>query len=301
MSENLKYKNLKPLIQSILIILLFFLMAQLVLGSILTNYDITDLSSLTENDVVEINILKFAHFISSLLSFVFPAVLIAGIIYRNVSERLMFSKKPNVSWYVLASLILIFAMPFMNLIIQWNEAIVFPESLSDLYKSFRASEDSAIHITELMLAKNTSYNLWINIVVMALIPALGEEMLFRGIIQRLFHDLSKNIHVAIWLSAFLFSAIHFQFFGFIPRLLLGAFFGYLVYFSGSILLGIWVHFLNNGLAILAHHFMQKGDLPENVDKLGSESGDLAWVMISIALTIFLFSLLVRKYKRELSN
>src|SRR5690606_2422366 len=105
-------------------------------------------------------------------------------------------------------------------------------------------------ITEKILQVTSFSGLLLNLLVIAIIPAIGEELLFRGCLQPVFHRWTKNIHIAIWITAIIFSAIHVQFYGFIPRMLMGAVFGYMLYWGRSIWLPIIAHFINNATAVI---------------------------------------------------
>ena len=113
-----------------------------------------------------------------------------------------------------------------------------------------ASEQKAMQLTEAFLAMNNMGDLLINLFLIALIPAIGEDLLFRGVLQQLFTKWTGKIHLAIFISAFLFSAIHMQFFGFLPRFVLGLVLGYMFYWSKNLWLPILAHFTNNALAII---------------------------------------------------
>src|SRR5690606_9694418 len=107
----------------------------------------------------------------------------------------------------------------------------------------------------------------INLLMIAIIPAIGEELLFRGGIQNIFYKWFKNPHIAIWAAAILFSAIHVQFYGFIPRMLLWALFGYLLVWGKSIWYPIIGHFINNGSAVVtAFIYQQQGKSIDELDK-----------------------------------
>ena len=105
----------------------------------------------------------------------------------------------------------------------------------------------------------------IGFVVVAILAGICEEFLFRGIIQTEFMRGTKNIHVAIWISAFLFSAIHTQFFGFVPRMLLGVLFGYLYHWSGNLIVPMFAHFVNNGFSVVMMYLHQIGVVDVEID------------------------------------
>jgi membrane protease YdiL (CAAX protease family) len=126
-----------------------------------------------------------------------------------------------------------------------------PESMQSLEQNFKAAEESSKNMVNVMISGTSISALIINILLVGLLPAVGEELLFRGVIQKHLAAMFKNQHVAIFIAAFLFSAVHFQFYGFIPRLMLGMIFGYLVYYSGSMWTAIFAHFFNNSMAVIA--------------------------------------------------
>jgi len=146
-----------------------------------------------------------------------------------------------------------------------------------------------------------------NLLLMALLPALSEETLFRGTLQQMMYKGTSSIstsnnspntkqHVAVWVSAILFSAIHFQFYGFVPRMLLGVLFGYLLLWSGSLWLPILAHFTNNAMAVILYNiYYMQGKNVDEIDALGT--GDTLWLgILSIILTA-LGVYLIRKLLR----
>jgi membrane protease YdiL (CAAX protease family) len=114
----------------------------------------------------------------------------------------------------------------------------------------KSKEASAEELTKLLIDIRTPADFLLTFLIVAVIAGIGEELLFRGVIQNKLFALFKNIHVAIWFSAILFSAIHLQFYGFIPRMMLGVIFGYLYYWSNNIWVPIIAHFTNNGFTVL---------------------------------------------------
>ena len=119
-----------------------------------------------------------------------------------------------------------------------------------------------------------------NVVLMAIIPAIGEELLFRGVLMRQFKNWLKNIHWAIIITAFLFSALHMQFYGFIPRMLLGVLFGYLVWWSGSLWTSMLAHFINNLMAVIFYYLYNKQLISKSVDSFGATSATFVWAILS---------------------
>ena len=164
--------------------------------------------------------------------------------------QLQLLQKINRQTVLLAIAIMLIANPFVAYLMQWNQALNLPDFLEAVQRWMEASEQQAMQLTEAFLAMNSIGDFLINLFLIALIPAIGEELLFRGVLQQLFAKWTGNIHLAIFISAFLFSAIHLQFFGFFPRFVLGIVLGYMFYWSKNLWLPILAHFTNNALAII---------------------------------------------------
>lgn len=138
-------------------------------------------------------------------------------------------------------------IPIVSLLGYWNGLMEFPESLAGIEKWMKDMEEANGAIIEQLMDDPRISIFLANLFVMALVPALGEEFIFRGTLQPICNKIFRNEHVAIWVTAFIFSAIHLQFYGFIPRLLLGAYLGYLFYWSRSIWVPVCAHLLHNGI------------------------------------------------------
>ena len=136
----------------------------------------------------------------------------------------------------------------------------------------KASEEQAAALTEAFLKMSTPGELIFNLFMIALIPAIGEELLFRGIVQNIFSRWLKNNHAAVWFTAILFSAMHMQFYGFIPRLMLGAMLGYLLVWSGNLWWPIIAHFVNNAAAVIFSYLFQNKFIDLDPDTIGSCPG-----------------------------
>jgi len=188
---------------------------------------------------------------------------------------------------------MVVAFPLINLLAEINQSMSLPESMSGISDWMKASETANNEITKYFLQADSFGILLFNLILIALIPAIGEELLFRGIIQRLFTEMSKNIHIGIWVSAFLFSAVHMQFFTFLPRFLMGAMFGYFLIWSNSLSLTIAAHFVNNGLAVLINYLIQKGSIDTSVETWGNHN-----IWVSLISSILLFGGFYFLYKKK---
>ena len=196
---------------------------------------------------------------------------------------------------VVTAMILI--TPLINFLGEINSHLHLPSFLKSVEDWMRDSEDKAAVITKKFLEMNSAMDLFINLIMIGLIPAIGEELVFRGVVQKIFSQWSKNVHIGIWSAAFLFSAMHMQFYGFLPRMMLGGLLGYLYVWSGSLWLPIIGHFVNNAGAVLMSYFFQRGDLKLDPDKIGAEN-DFGSLIASLVLgSVIIFFI----YKNERLN
>ncbi len=186
--------------------------------------------------------------------------------------------------YVLTVLAVISFMGFNSYIIEWNAGMEFPEAWKAIEEWMRSREDIAAGLTEYLTTFDTPGMFVLAFVVIAIIPGIGEELVFRGVFQRKIQDAGVNGHVAVWAGAILFSAIHFQFFGFLPRMFLGALFGYLYWWSGDLKVPMLAHFANNAITLVIVY--QAPDLDEP-DALPLAAG-VIMTIITAGLLFFLY-------------
>jgi len=185
-------------------------------------------------------------------------------------------------WSIITILV---GMPFLEYMIQWNESLVLPAGFEETEKWMRASETQLAELTKFLIDFHSPMDFAIGLAVIAGLAALGEELFFRGVLQSLFERYIGNHHVAIWMSAGIFSFIHFQFFGFFPRLFLGAFFGYLYVWNRNIWIPIVAHLFNNGWTLTMQYLYQQKQISVDPEKMGEIT---PWwsVVISLALVVF---------------
>lgn len=232
--------------------------------------------------------LQFSQASTSLFVFVFPVAAYLWLFFPQQGE-VWFSLKRKASWQqvVLSVLLVLVSIPFLNWLTAWNEGLSLPSSLSELQEWMRLCEDEASALTERFLSVNSVGGLLLNLLSVALIPAVCEELFFRGFLQNIFSE-RMSAHAAVWLSAFLFSFIHFQFFGFFPRLLLGVAFGYLYFSTGSLWMPVLAHFVNNALVVAATVLCNWGAVPAGFDSFGTDSFILIMLSALLALNIIVF-------------
>lgn len=236
------------------------------------------------SDPNNIAALKMLQLVSSLAMFIVSPLFFSLFISRKPFRflRLKVSTPP---YLLLVTLfIMVLALPVINAMAELNRAMEFPEALAWLEAWMLSAEEKAADLTEVFLAMNSTSDLLFNLFMVGVIPAVGEELVFRGIIQRLLSRMTGNVHWGIWIAAILFSAMHGQFYGFFPRMLLGALFGYLFVWSGSLWLPILAHFINNGLAVVLSYAIQVGMVEDQVENLGAAEGDWIIALASLVLT-----------------
>lgn len=233
--------------------------------------------------------LKWLQLLQTLGTFLLPPILCAWWWSSDHRPFAWLKLNRGMSWQIalLAIAIMICAIPGINLLADLNGRIKLPESLDSIEQFLRAQEDAAALLTERFLQADNVGVLIINILLLAFLPALSEELSFRGTLQQIF---PHNTHVAIWISAIVFSAIHMQFYGFVPRMLMGAMFGYAFVWTGSLWVPILMHFTNNGIAVISYYlFDEIADNKTWADTVGT--GNMWWLGIaSIIATIALLGL-----------
>ena len=247
-----------------------------------------------------IDMLKLGQGISSALMFIAPPLILYAFTRQQPMREIGF-RKPNSAWMLLIGVALMFvSLPLTNLLTDWNEKMNFGSAFESLEAMLKQMEDAAGDLTERMLQVDTIWGLLVNLLVIALIPAIGEELTFRGMLQQALHRGCKNAHVAVFLSAFIFSFIHFQFYGFLPRLFLGLILGYLFYYSGSLWTSILMHFVNNGAAVVVAYLEHKGLTDVDYEHFGATTN--VWLLLlSLIVTVGLIVLsnkIKTKYGRK---
>lgn len=201
---------------------------------------------------------------------------------------------------VLVFAIMMISSPVMEFLGNVNQKMVLPKFLKGVEDWMRKSEDETKALSDMMMQMNTFWNMIFDLLFIGLLTAIVEEVLFRGCLQTIFTKWLKNVHVAVWLTAILFSAFHMEFFGFLPRLMLGVLFGYFVAWSGSIWPAIWGHFVNNGTVVLLTYLSQHKLINFNLDDQQVFSN--AGYIISLIITLLL--LLIYQYiseKRQIAD
>lgn len=205
--------------------------------------------------------LKWIQACSSIGLFIAPAWQFSRALEKEPLDFLKLNRKTPVTEIVLSVFIPLVFMPFISWLIYANSFLHLPPAYAQLEQTLKTAEEAAAQLTGAFLQADSLSVLVINLIIVALLPAIGEELFFRGALQNFVRLTFKNKHIAVWLVAMLFSAAHGQFYGFIPRLLLGAVLGYAYLYTGNLWLTVIMHFVNNAFAVICAYTPIKQQLP----------------------------------------
>lgn len=237
--------------------------------------------------------------IQGFVLFVASPLITARLITTQPFKYLSLTTLPTLKQIVWVTIAMVVMTPALNLIVSWNESMHLPEFMSGIEEWMRANEDSAMEATKKILSINTFGSLIATVFLVGVLTGVGEELTFRGVMQKLITERWNNNHIAIWVTAIIFSAIHLQFFGFFPRMLLGAFFGYLLVWSKSIWLPIYAHTLNNSMAVVAAYMLNINLTTDEYEKVGTVDNGTIWMAL-VSLILFAGCVYKIKGKRVVS-
>ncbi len=215
-----------------------------------------------ENDI---SFLRYMLIVQHLSLFVFPGIILIAKLKKPGQDNYPELKIPGLTEIVYVAILAFCLFPVTGITGEFNSGMKLPEWMSGVEKWMRTKEDIADKLFEAIMTQDNAGTLIMNFIMAAVLPAIGEELIFRGIIQRIFTGIFRSGHLAIWITAFLFSALHFQFYGFIPRLILGLAYGYLFFWSGILWFPVIAHFINNAVSITGF-YIQNADVSLIPDK-----------------------------------
>ena len=286
-----------PFISKIMI-LVGLTMIFMVIGSIIGIFFFTQITGMPFDQVADFQ--KYLHdypnmydAVMALQTFSTPIPFIGAslffwyIIEKQTVDTLSFHEvKPMV--FIVVALLVIGFMGFDALIIEWNQGMVLPEAMKGIEKWMKNSEEATGEMTKFLTTFKTPSQLIVALVVVAVLAGISEELLFRGVLQNITLRAFGNPHLAIWFAAFTFSFIHLQFYGFFPRMLLGALFGYLYYWTKNLWVPMFAHFVNNGFTLLMAYLYSTKAVKIDIE-------DTKSVPLSMALGSLLFTILILRW------
>ncbi|MFV0397447.1 MAG: lysostaphin resistance A-like protein [Bacteroidales bacterium] len=238
----------------------------------------------SETATVSTGMLRIIQLISSLFIFIIPTF----VTMRLISSHPLRSLSLTTGITPLSIGIMLLLMTSISPLIGWleelNKSIVFPESLAWLESSLLQKEEQARGAIEQLIQGNGLFDYVSSFTLVALLAGIGEELLFRGGLQNAVCRRIKNPHVGIWVVAILFSAIHLQFYGFVPRVILGAVLGYLLLWSGSLWLPILAHTYNNAAYLTIQYLVREKKIDFDPETFLWSEHPL-WLALSILLMV----------------
>lgn len=296
---------MSPFVKILFVILIIFLFLfissafSMVLAMPLFGVGLSDImNAVSYPDEDNLYLVKYFQVIQTIFAFIVPAIFAAWIFSLDTFGYLKARNRPSVISVSLVMLLMFAAIPFLNVVTAFNAGLNLPDSMNKIEEFILNLEESGMKLTELFITMESPGEMAFNLFMIAVLPAIGEEFLFRGVLQNLFIEWTKNKHIGVFLAAFVFSFFHLQFFGFLPRLLLGIYLGYLLVISGSIWLPVAGHFINNALIVVYFYFTAEPAGETWLERAGAESGSYYLAVISLLLTTAIFFIINRYQKRE---
>lgn len=238
------------------------------------------------NKQENVNLSRPLNVLATLFAFLIPGYLFAKIVDNKPNSYLGFNLNINAKQIMLVVLITFGGMILSGSLGMLNQQIPLPEEWMKQARSMERKYNDAM----LNMAHIKSVSDYIlAMLVMALAPAIFEEVLFRGALQNLFVSWTKNAWVGIIITAILFSVIHISYFGFLPRFGLGMILGLIFYYSGSLWLSILLHFLNNAFVVTQLYVLTTQGKP--IEQAMNDTAPIWWGLVALVLLIMLFKLL----------
>jgi len=281
-------------------ILVSFVFGGLVIGSVVSFIPLLgkiDWTSIMHKDSKQLmdnllkpenaSVLRWAQFVSTLFLIFLPAVAYAWICHKKPFRHLGFKNKVLVSQIVLIVLIMMASLPLVDLLEQMTRMLPFAK---ETFAKFQGAEDDYNRQIAVIARMDSPFDYIISIIIVAFLPALFEETLFRGALQNLLSRWTKMPILSIALAAVIFSLVHFSYLGFLSRFILGFILGWFYYRTGNLWLNIIGHFFNNAAALTALYIMtkpgQKLDAAKADMHFSIWGGIISLIVICVLLVLF---------------
>jgi membrane protease YdiL (CAAX protease family) len=236
----------------------------------------------------------FLQGLSSGIAFIVSAwIIIKGIDKADIGWKQQKARFQFKGLFILIG-VMLGGIFFNALIIDWNANVTFPESWSIIESYLQNAEEQRMVMTKFLTDFASVNEFLVGLIVIGVLAGIGEEVFFRGVVQPKMQIYTGNPHIAVWLTAFVFSAIHVQFYGLFPRMFLGAVFGYLYLYSGSLIYPIIAHILNNSLTVVLVYLDKLGMIEFEIEK----TDQVSWPIALLGLVFLLISLKFFKEKHS---
>ena len=221
-----------------------------------------------------------------------------------------FIEKANLKWEVqlsrfnwkalgLVLAITVGGMLFNSFLVYFNSNLSLPEFMSGIEAWMKETEDQLMGLTKFLTDFQTIPELITGMLVIGVLAGIGEEMFFRGLVQAKMHRYLKSGHWGVWMTAIIFSAIHLQFYGFLPRVFLGAIFGYMYLYSGSLIYPILAHIFNNSFTVIMVYLSNQGVIDFDLESTDDVSyvASLAGLLVLLAGIYYLKKMKIPKHEQ----
>lgn len=240
------------------------------------------ISMMRGGDIMDITNLQITQICNQVLGFLLPPLLYVMLVEKKPFNYLGCNELPK--WSLLGILVMFTILPFNAWVAEWNENIVFPESMAALEAKLKSLHEMYESTSDKLM---NGSNLAVGILIFGLLAAVSEEFLFRSVIQNALVKLFKNAHVGIFVTAIVFSAFHGDFYGFFPRIILGLMLGYMFWMSGSIWASIIMHFVNNSTIVMLYYLNKVGTINIDIEKFGTTNSAFL-IILSLVVTVAIF-------------
>ncbi|MDD3876760.1 MAG: CPBP family intramembrane metalloprotease [Bacteroidales bacterium] len=290
---------LKLMLLGLLLILGMFIASfvNIILATVL-GIDIHTLSISETNE--SILFAKVSQVISHLFIFIIPSIFFCYLIKQKHIKYLKLDSKPVFLLFIMSVLLIIFSLPIVDFLMKINDKMQFPEFMSGVEYWMSSMEEKTLELTIKFLKVESIMGLLLNLFVLALVPSIGEELLFRGVFQRVLQEGMKNLYMPIIISAFVFSFIHLQFYTFLPRFFLGLILAFIYWKTNNLWYPIIIHFVNNSITVLLQYADSRGVIDMGILE-DTYFNSLYIVSISVLVVVTLLILINSRTKKKATD
>jgi len=261
-----------------------------IIGGIVAGVDISEMSGdfISDMGAENLNFFRYLMIVQEIAILLVPALIVRNMLIPGNQKSLKDYKLPQVNEIVFVIVLAFCLFPITGITGELNGEMKLPEWMAGVEKWIISREEETNGLISLLATSDTIGLMFLNVFIIAVLPAICEELVFRGVLQRIFYGFFRSQHAAIWVTSILFSFIHLQFYGFVPRVILGLSFGYLYYWSGTLWLPILAHFVNNAVPVIAGYFQGSESAGTDTDFVFWKEIIMLLVPVTIAVLILLY-------------
>lgn len=277
----------------VLIVGILFQFVAFLSGAFIFNIPLKELLSIDSLDTQAIiNAVKYIQIIGGIGTFIFTSLFLSYLYTGDWLGYFSARHFPEIASIILLLAIMLSGLPFVNYLTELNMKMTIPfEKLEELLRSL---EEQTENMMMKLIETDNIGGLMLNLLMIAIIPSIGEELLFRGLMQRHLAESFRNVHIAIIVTAIIFSLVHFQPYSFLPRFFLGIVLGYIFVMGKSIWYPIIAHFVNNAVGVIFYYMLFQQKTTDSLEEIGtSESLPIMAILSLIAVVAFMVLLVMR--------